>query len=403
MPTILHSLAVCTIISLCTALASLARHRNRANVVHGSLAGIRAVLDPPGVSKQDILRARAIANERLVHAFRLTNAFVSEDLSTYSEFVRRTGGLLRDFDWNKFAEISLDAVRLGLSDFRIGDEAVAFDRFVRVVTLRAVIAGLLAPDTDVDALDCTDLDTTAALINDLWVLSKDERKIPPALLHTLQCSVRRLLPDSAAFPNPLDLVIPTWETLGRLVAVTLALVHSDDAARKAFADLLEHPTRAQFCAPWCGGMAPSVESYSTEVLRLYPPVRRITRVVPCPSSWGLFLPARLKCLLASSARAVADIERAHRSAELFPDNPDSFDPSRFLHHPERAQELLSFGCRPMKCVGAKWAPMASAILTAAILSEIDGATFRVVEGPKIGGRTGWDRWMIQAAHMGTAK
>lgn len=81
----------------------------RTTVHHHTLPGVRAVLDPPGVSKISLLQSRASPNTRLVKAFRLTNTFVRDDLETHSEFLHRAKDLLNvaKGSWPRFASCML--------------------------------------------------------------------------------------------------------------------------------------------------------------------------------------------------------------------------------------------------------------------------------------------------------
>jgi len=139
------------------------------------------------------------------------------------------------------------------------------------VTLRAIIGGLLDPTADISLLDSNDICVVAELITDIWLLSKKPDPIPAHLLQTLQDRLRRLVPDHDLYPNPLDFVIPTWETFWRVVAVILAHVENDAEASRAFLDFFENPSSEQFRAATFDGAAPSVRHYVIEALRCIPP------------------------------------------------------------------------------------------------------------------------------------
>ncbi|KAJ7119020.1 hypothetical protein C8R44DRAFT_789851 [Mycena epipterygia] len=240
----------------------------RRPIHHRTLADVHRLLNPSTTSTETLLRSRASANARLLHAFHLTNTFVSPDPATHLQFLRKSMTLLRvaKSDWKSFAGIAMQAVELDLPAI-----TTSFHTFVRSVTLRTVVVGLLDPNADTNSRSSGDVDIVAELITDIWLLSKKPGKVPEHLLQMLNQRLRRLVPDEAAYPNPLDFVIPAWETLWRVVAVTLAYVHTDAAACRAFQDLNANPLFLNFRAPKLNATSPSVEDYITESLRRLPP------------------------------------------------------------------------------------------------------------------------------------
>ncbi|KAJ7119010.1 hypothetical protein C8R44DRAFT_531116, partial [Mycena epipterygia] len=352
------------------------------------------LLDPPTTSTETLLRSRASPNTRLRAAFHLTNTFVSADPATHSQFFRKSMNLLRvaKSDWKRFARVALQAVDLGLPA-----TTAPFHVFVRGVTLRTIIVGLLDPNADTTSLASGDVDVVTELITDIWLLSKKPGKIPEHLLQRLNDRLRRLVPDEAAYPNPLDFVIPTWETLWRVVAVTMAYVHTDLAACRAFQDLSDNPCLPQFRASRLNGTSPSVEDYITESLRLHPPVKHITRHIFRRRLLTAFLPRFLAAHIPLRVDTeIADIEGAQRSELRGPDSaPDIYDAARFVREPDRVRDVVAFGCGPLKCAAIHWAPMAAAVIVASILNRVDGVGHHIVRGNRVGGREGWDGWMVR--------
>ncbi|KAJ7447829.1 cytochrome P450 [Mycena latifolia] len=361
---------------------------------HRIPAAIRRLLSPPHTSKDTLLRSRASANARLVPAFGLTNTFVSPDPEVHSAFRTQSIHLFQaaQRDWRQFTNVALQAVELALPD-----QTIPFHTFVQTATLSTIIVGLLDPHADISALAANDLEVVSNLITHIWTLSKKPDLIPEQLLQQLNDHLRRLVPDQDAYPNPLDFVIPTWETLWRVVAVTLAHLHADAAACEAFRDLNENPSWLQLRAARMTGTSPTVENYIHEALRLHPPVRHITRLTFRNSTLTAFLFRFLAARIPPRIYTdIADIESAQRSASWGPDAPpEAFDAPRFLREPSRAGDLLAFGCGPLKCVASQWAPMAAAVITGAILNRVDGVGHRIVCGRGIGGREGWDGWVIR--------
>ncbi|KAF7324461.1 hypothetical protein MSAN_02518100 [Mycena sanguinolenta] len=364
------SAAIFSFFLLSTVLGTVSSPRA---IVHDTHKSIRDLLDPPCASTDTLLRSRSSPNARLLRAFHLSNTFVSPDPTVYANFLH----------WTSFNDVALHAVELTLPELPI-----PFHVFIRSVTLRTIIVGLLDPHTDMTSLASNDVDIVTNLITDIWMLSKKPGPIPEYLLEMLNDRLRHLIPNQGEYPNPLDFVIPTWETLWRVVAVTLAYVHTDAEARRAFLDLTDNPDGDQFCALKLDGTAPSVENYMSESLRLHPPAisphhfpswyHRISNPTPTPKIH------------------VADIESAQRSVLWESDSspPEAFDAARFLREP-KACEILAFGTGPLKCTAINWAPMAAALIVGTILNRVDGVNYYIVRGERVGERTGWDGWMVR--------
>ncbi|KAJ7778824.1 hypothetical protein DFH07DRAFT_1033699 [Mycena maculata] len=393
MPTIpeLYGICICTAILIFLILTHFCIFFRRCPIHHRTPADIHLLLDPPTVSTNTLLHSRASPNTRLHRAFELTNTFVSADPFVHSGFVKKSIALLRAAkDWKAFTGIAVQAVELSLPD-----STTPFPEFVRSATLRTIVVGLLDHQVDSTYLDAHDVGIVADSITDIWLLSKKPDPIPQHRLAMLNTHLRRLIPDQDEYPNPLDFVIPAWETLWRLVAATLAHIHTDTEACRAFDALLKNPRAEQFRADRLDDTAPSVENYINESLRLYPPVRHITRHIFRRCILTHFLPRFLAARLSPRIDIeVADIESAQRSV-FWGSDPDTYDPTRFLRAPDLAKEVLAFGNGPLKCKAAHWAPMAAALIVGAILGRVDGTGHHFVRGERIGGRVGWDGWLVQ--------
>jgi hypothetical protein len=373
-------------------------------VLHHTTASVIKLLDPPGASKHDLLSARAIPNERLVRAFSLTNTFVSADIHVHNVFVGHANSLLRaakERGWPHFQNIAIQAVEAALHN--AAPHPLSFDIFVQDVTLRVALVALLGVDSWVSDLASDDIRVVTELITRLWSLSKKPDRIPDDLLPQLNYHLRRLITDAEAFPNPLDYVIPIWETLWRVVATTVAHAQNDPLSLAAFADMHVLSTHGQFKV--FNGSAPSVEAIVMENMRLHPPSKHITRIAISPNSFKLarILPHYMQHYLHRHIghpmhRECADIGTLLRSNIWGPDAND-FDPLR--HHPSRllsdqeATKSLVFGYGRNRCIAGSWAPMAAGVIAAAVLDRIHCRTdCKLVAGPRIGARDGWNDWLI---------
>ncbi|KAJ6539925.1 hypothetical protein B0H10DRAFT_1856175 [Mycena sp. CBHHK59/15] len=380
----LYGICLCTAILTFLLLPYLGCRRSPAPLRHHTTESIRTFLNPPDTTVNDLLRSRSDANTHLAHTFHLTNTFISPDPNIHTSFLRQTRCLLHAANqrgWDYFLCLSRQAVDTSLPES-------SFSTFVQAATLRAIVAGLLSGDADVDMalLNSSDVNIVVSLIPRLWSLSKGPHPIQPALLATLNHHLRHLIPDQDKYPNPLDVVIPAWETLWRVVAVTVARAHNSPEGRDVFRRFAEIPHAEQFRRKeWVGNA--SAADWINETLRLHPPVKHITRAVVAPRAgiWGRFFRGKYT--------AVADIEMAQLAREEWGQEPEGYEPSR--HGAGRPKALLAFGYGPLGCVAKDWAPMAAAAIVAAILDRVDGTNYEVLAGPQVGGRKGWDEWRIR--------
>ncbi|KAJ3569994.1 hypothetical protein NP233_g4687 [Leucocoprinus birnbaumii] len=175
---------------------------------------------------------------------------------------------------------------------------------------------LLNVGEDVEELDYSSLAIVTALINDLWTLSKSGAPLPSDLQQQLHDHLRRLIPVGAGFENPIDFVVPTWETMWR-------------------ADSLE---ARQFVTVRSQGF--SVRDFVEEVMRLHPPVKHISRVHTLSplNSWvstafGALDHIRLWLYGAGTkgiedVRSSADVEAALRTETIWSGDAHAFNPRR---------------------------------------------------------------------------
>ncbi|KAF9460872.1 hypothetical protein BDZ94DRAFT_1283697 [Collybia nuda] len=368
-------------------------------VTYCSTDSIIHLFKPPNATPHDLLVSRAIPNARLIRAFALTNTFVSPEQDIHASFVGHAKHLLRAAEkrgWPHFQQVAMQAVDAALPASSLSN----FDVFVQDVALRVTLVGLLDVDVDVAELDPGDIQVVAALITQLWALSKKPEPIPVHLLPSLNRHLRRLMTDKDTYPNPLDYVIPVWETLWRVVATTIAHTHRDHILLETFGDLHDHPTLSQFRL-FKDQSHPSVEAVISEAMRLHPPSKHIVRATfakafssVLPSCFQRFVPDSSGYVL----RECADIGTVLRSS-IWGTDAGEFNPSR--HHVSNFSEdqtsamAFVFGYGRHRCVAASWAPMAAAIIVGAIMDRVqDGSDYQVVAGPQIGGREGWLGWSV---------
>lgn len=142
--------------------------------------------------------------------------------------------------------------------------------------------------------------------------------------------------------------------------------------------------------------------YHDEALRLHPPSRRISRSFPVEThsiSIPISIPrfpflARWWPTLALSSNwgfrfwqwlsstriqtQVANVERVYLSTDIWGSNALVFELRRWT-------PTTSFFAFPLMCIGNKWAPLAAAMLVAAVLEGIDVEGLEITSTEGIGG------------------
>lgn len=353
---------------------------------------IRRLLNPSNMSLGDLLHARAVPNQRLVHAFGLTSTFVSNDTKVHKAFTSSAKALIagagdRDDRWRALARTAEATAHRFLPA-----QDIEFATLIQCISFAVVLSALF--DTDLDTLRYDDVVYATNIINQRWKDSK--LKDAAAMrrddsLRSLIAHIDRWVVDRDQYPNPLNFILPAYETLWRVVAATVAYTYRcrDNAQHDAVVAFGKDATEGRFVSFGDDGRQPSMQAIILEVLRLHPPTRHIARTSTPPGSWWH------THIAAAPAVEIADIEGVHLSDE-YGDNTSEFDPMRF--HPSRMRaprpELFSFGHGRLKCVAASWAPMAAAVIAATTVLQIDEAQCTVTVGPRIGGRSGWEGWSV---------
>ncbi|KAF7985839.1 hypothetical protein HWV62_520 [Athelia sp. TMB] len=371
-----------------------------------TVADIQELLGPSNMSLQDMLIARAIPNQRLVSAFGITNTFVSRDINIHRAFRNQATSFIHELLRNPsrgWASWASEASGAAKSQLLSSSSNLSFDIFVQSITFRLVILGLLNPTLEPTSFIQSDVDFITSTINSLWDRSKNGQCEDPVLLDRLKLTLRAYLPDEEIFPNPLDFIIPTWESLWRVVAIALAHIHCDQPMQNAFIRFLHDPSNENFNQRL--NSRPSVEDFIVETLRLYPPTKRIARTLPkrIGDSWIRSTSQFLGLAAADvNTRIVADIETVQRSHMWSPSataksaDPDVFDATRHRYNTRsQTDAYMPFGYGRLSCIAKDWAPMAAALIVGAVVEEMDLEAYELVAGEKVGGRTGWEGWIIR--------
>lgn len=367
---VISILCFALIIIIIAILASLIRRAIIPhNPIHSSLALAQGILHPR-TSLSDQLLARSIPNRKLQLSFGLENTFVSADIDVHRSFIGRAKSLIwgtshdkRWMEWQQTATIAVGQ--------QMPRQAMGFDVFIQRVTLSIILTGLLQADPEALYEDggADDLGIVTQAISELWQLSKQSRPTPPHLLHDINRILKDWLPNEE---NPLDWVIPTYESLWRVVAVAVVYANRNAKYTERFITFHHAPTLSQFRTmenQW------SIKSFIHEVLRLHPPTKHIRRGAE------------------GKPDTVANVEVAHTDPAIWGADVGQFDPRRC-----GGVELLAFGHGQLSCVAKQWAPMAAAVIVSEISIRMRETHTSLKEGKVIGGRSGWDDWSLVPAN-----
>ena len=356
---------------------------------------IRLLLDPPLIGIEALLHHRALPNVRLLHAFGITNStFTSKSIGIHDQFRRHAVARLRNLDspkkWQTIGGVTKDAADFYLpSDLMSGD----YSAYMQAVVLVTVLAAFF--DETISFPERSHIRFVTEGINELWIASKSPtfRPVSPILAQVNQ-HLHSWLPDDPADPfrgNPLELILPAYETLWRLVAHTFTYVEDTPSYARLFLDFFDNPTLRQFAMPGISD-GPSAQEFLKEVLRLHPPTKRIKRSRDIPS----WIPVCIRRLIVKenptcSTIVSADVEALQRSSVWGP-LPHEFDAMRHRASTDAQKEcLIPFGLGPLKCVASSLAPRLAGMIVAGMVIRDD---IELTRGEGLGSREGWGGWKV---------
>lgn len=323
------------------------------------------------------LESRASPNQRLVEAFGINNAFTTTDGKYARAF--KTAAIAKikmdDNDWKRIAAFAEHFILESVANPKPGYLDTSLDSLVQSIALRLALHVLF--HLDPLELDKDVIKTLAEAINDCWVKSKCSAPEAARNLRnskaTLDDALSKLFPDfgpdSSSQDNPLNYILPAYETLWRIVLfcyieVSFRQHRKAETAewRKVLGEFVQDPTQAAFekSVTTETGPSVSVSHIVNEGLRLYPPTRRIHRFY------------HLNGLLCKPEILAADIEKMQRDPGIWKD-PLTFKPSRWFDIGEEARSaFMPFGNKPFVCPAQKeFGPRMIGILVAALAAHID--------------------------------
>jgi len=316
-----------------------------------------------------LLQSRAVPNERLIQAFGIDNAFTTTDEAYHKEFRRHAISLLqRDgVGWQHLRDVAQKLVRQGIET---GDnsDGILLMTLVQKVVLKMSIHTMFG--LSIDKLDDATIQLIADKISTLWMGSKnpDAAKILVSKdQHVLKEALRKIFPDmeGTARSNPLNLILPAYETLWRVVLRCFVEVMFRSGKqgpkwRRVLVAFLSNPTGLTFDGTSDADGGISVKTITAEALRLYPPTRRIYRQI----TRGFTIEPEI---------VAADIEYVQRDSRFWGADCLRFNPSRWEEVAGKSCDAyMPFGWKPFVCPAEKeFGPRMIGILVAALVSGFE--------------------------------
>ncbi|ORY57888.1 uncharacterized protein BCR38DRAFT_354190 [Pseudomassariella vexata] len=325
----------------CLSRARILQHRSIADFSYFGAKTLR-----------DRLQLRAAPNARLITAFGINNSFTTVDEKLHEEFIHTARLSINSVDNRKWAKLS-ERAAFALNTYILysnanrgnwKDAGLPLAEAIRVVSLDVVLE-LLYP-TNRGRLSVVDAITVTSSINTLWVESKVHENTPEteaskrtkAQLHkSLACllAVRQL---SGSDANPLNLIMPAYETLWRVILSTyihVALLSGGEVREETLDELVE-------IVPLYLGTSLDLEgpvvAFGKEALRLYAPTKRIYR--------------------GKSEHEVvaADVEALHHDLLIWGPDALEFNPGRFKDikrlTKQQRDAYMPFGIGTHRCPAA---------------------------------------------------
>ena len=300
--------------------------------------------------KREKLLSRAMPNQGLKHTFGAHNAFTTYELKIADKFNALARMKLQkalslkstnqDGDWTSLIGYMRSALDDELSR---SDEVVNLAELIQFLTLKISLLYLFGQRPGLENREAVKY--VAKTINILWIRSKAFRTNADfaavaeqmweheyRLRHHLR-TITGANPDDSidSIDNPLNLILPAYETMWRAVSKGVLEVYFRDAPdankwKELLFRFLNNPIRNEFKHDGeKRGLSPDLSPLDImkEVFRIYPPTRHVYCQMPNEPP-GQF--------------AKADIETCHRLRFLAQSDPEWFRPERWLEIKRRYEE-----------------------------------------------------------------
>lgn len=379
------SVLVTAVVFWSLAIVVLGAYHATRTRTHRTADAAKVVLRPRNTEYQAEIRSRVHPHGH----FALTPSSAILDPSRHDGFVEDARELITSVSpqkcagWQRFVKCAEKCTEIFLPR-----QEVDFAAFIQSITFSIIITAFY--DVDPVMLSLADVTFMTSALN--HHSDSTSRKIPlyPGELDAMRECVCKWVGEERA-SQALETILPAYESMWRLAAVTLAYANGNQHTHNAFLDFGENPTQKQFRSFKVKNTRPSVEAIINEVLRLHPPIQHIARNNRHPLWKRPFYPAQ----------EIADIGTVHRSC-VYGTHLETFDAMRF--HPQHEHpadtQLLAFGLGRLSCVAEDWAPMATALIIAKVMDRVDDVGF-VLAGNVFDARMyrntriGWDGWVVR--------
>jgi hypothetical protein len=357
---------------LCILVAAFFYKRTRPKPVAPTIQRVQDLDQAIAILRDSSLESRAIPNERLVRAFGIDNSFTTTIPEFNREFVTAAHRSLRidDYDFEKLATEAKAILNERIRKIG-GDELVPLTEIVQFFVFRVTLTKFfpdVPPPSDADAVSIT------RNINIRWLGSKDSAtSFSPTQIRSqraLDSALRRVFhlhgdPEVPIEPhsNPLNMLLPVYEALWQVVLSGFLQVgvHSPFSYEKLcgrhLGEFLDDPTRAAFED---STNHTSIRHIVAEILRLYPPTKRIKR----------FHDGQLYDI---------DVEYLQRDVDIWGGDADVFEPERWNEKTETQESAyMPFGSGKFICPSRRVAgPMLIGMLVSVLVGGLEDA-FEVV-------------------------
>lgn len=342
---IIVSFAIASLVAYVLWKLHARRERNISTVQHkfSNLKACMEILACTGYAsgERNIITAvesRANPNQRLVRAFDIDNAFTTKndkDRKLFTQEAKTKMSALKEADWKRIAGHANAILQYGLRE-----KQCCLDSLVRSMSLKITLHTLF----QLDPMDMDDksIEEITSSINNLWVESKTSVESSAPTEKKLRQALARFFPNAefSGKGNPLNFILPAYETLWRVVlSGFIEVVFREGALPKwklELARFIEDPAREKMKLASCATSVP-VEFIIMEALRLYPSTKSVYREFQMETK-------------RTTEIVIADIEKCQRIPSLWGIDADKSDPSRWKNLKDGAREaFMPFGYSKFTC------------------------------------------------------
>ncbi|KAF2099784.1 hypothetical protein NA57DRAFT_55726 [Rhizodiscina lignyota] len=322
------------------------------------------------VNKLNRFESRARPNARLISAFGINNSFTTTDQSRASSFRGQIAGIVTIpfqttekgeklvLGWIDLVEKARGVIQRELNGAKQSHSLVDVLQMTTMKMSLQVLFGIDAEDLDRDR----DIRALASWVNEQWIRSKyfEDGSIEDpwhfSNQHDIHDLLRHISPvllsDLGDNPdNPLNRILPGYETLWRIVLRCLVEVASNRHSiedRRLWQTILQRFAENPSIVPLDKkDQGISAGIIASEALRLYPPYRHIYRTYEVGTQ---------------QFERIAGVEECHRSDPRWGPDPTKFLPSRWASLPDLTETqamndyFLAFGAAPFQCPAATRIP-----------------------------------------------